>query len=160
MDGKVRIADIIRKAKELDLHLLPMPIGFHSPIRGFDALPPMTFARHYSYTHNREPKDSFYQRGAMNWPNEGTRFSVEISELVKHTDERGNRWSPKVTIEIYDHKKHGISQNRTKYHYNWASYMYQDDKWNNVLDEMENAADIYIKATRGTSSTDMSDWDF
>lgn len=156
-DGKTRIVDIIRACEDIDMTRRPMPMGFHSPMRGFDALPSMTFARQFDTEREIEMPARIQKKKDPKWPDEGIRFSVEISELVKHTDEKGRSWSPKVVIEIYRHKKKGIQQYRTDYLFNWAAYMYSDN-WNDVIPKIKEAYDIYFDNIR--SSDDLADWDF
>lgn len=156
-DGKTRIVDIMRACEKADMVRQIMPVGFHSPMRGFDALPPMTFARHFNPESGKEMPEEIHKKKNPKWPNNGTRFSVEISELVKHTDDKGRSWSPKVVIEVYNHKKKGIQQYRTDYLFNWAAYMYSDN-WNDVIPKIKEAYNIYYDVVR--SHDDLADWDF
>jgi hypothetical protein len=156
-EGKVDISSIIQASEDIDMKRRPMTIGYHSPMRGFDALPPLMLVKHFDRIKNKEWSEKHYEAKDPKWPDKGLRFSVEVSDLVRHTDDKGRKWSPKIVIEVYEHESYGPSQNRTDYHYNWAAYRHQT-QWNDVIQNIHKANKQYVKAVRDASA--VSDWNF
>ena len=149
--GKLDIKDIIISAEKAGLRRMPKIRRHVSPIGGFDGLPPMQLAIHYDSTSNDLWWDG-HDDAALSWPDEGIRFIVDITELVKHTDDRGNPWSPKVNIDVYKHKQVRTVGgtpigNRKMYQHNWSSYRH-DDKWNDAVAVIEKSSRIFSEAVR------------
>ena len=162
--GMVDIKDIILHAEGLHLTRADPNDRFH-PLGQLDRRvhSPLVLARHYDQISSEEikpPPGTDSRSRQQSWPEIGTRFVIEIKDLSPDKDNKERSWSPRVSVEVFDHQSFGASrlQNRTKYIYNWAAYRY-DAKWNEVLTMITAAHDAFINHIRSGSIEDMDDFD-